>query len=126
MATTIKDVARMAGVSASSVSRVINESTHTSPAMRAKVMAAISRSGFSPNFHASELRKNIREKRTPSHLAPLRNKTLLKGSDFHDAPRPAAAWGGQLQAFERECWRLRRLATSLTKILEQCKATRGS
>ncbi|QSO51024.1 LacI family DNA-binding transcriptional regulator [Alicyclobacillus curvatus] len=46
---TIKDVARMAGVSVSTVSRVINESGYSSPETRQKVLQCMQELGFSPN-----------------------------------------------------------------------------
>lgn len=46
---TVRDVAREAGVSYQTVSRVINNDTHVSPATRERVMAAIENIGFRPN-----------------------------------------------------------------------------
>ncbi len=46
---TVRDVAREAGVSYQTVSRVINKDTHVSPATRERVMAAIESIGFRPN-----------------------------------------------------------------------------
>ncbi len=46
---TVRDVAREAGVSYQTVSRVINNDTHVSPATRERVMAAIESIGFRPN-----------------------------------------------------------------------------
>jgi len=54
--TTISDVARRAGVSAMTVSRVINGSRHTSPATRARVEQAIADLGYVPNAVARHLR----------------------------------------------------------------------
>ena len=46
---TVRDVAREAGVSYQTVSRVINNDTHVSPTTRERVMAAIESIGFRPN-----------------------------------------------------------------------------
>ncbi|HET7726551.1 MAG TPA: LacI family DNA-binding transcriptional regulator [Candidatus Limnocylindrales bacterium] len=54
--TTISDVARRAGVSAMTVSRVINGSGHTSPDARARVEQAIAELGYVPNAVARHLR----------------------------------------------------------------------
>ena len=54
--TTISDVARRAGVSAMTVSRVINGSGHTSPEARARVEQAIAELGYVPNAVARHLR----------------------------------------------------------------------
>lgn len=58
--TTIKDVARMAGVSTMTVSRVINQSGYTSPETRARVERAIVELGYVPNA----LARHLRSKRT--------------------------------------------------------------
>ena len=53
---TIIEVARRAGVSAMTVSRVVNRSGYASPATRAKVEAAIAELGYVPNAVARQLR----------------------------------------------------------------------
>jgi len=55
MAVTIKDVAKMAGVSISTVSRVINDSKPVSPEARRKVLNAIEVLGYEPNEIARSL-----------------------------------------------------------------------
>ena len=52
---TVKDVARLAGVSTATVSRVTNGACNVSSETRTKVVSAISRLKYSPNAHASEL-----------------------------------------------------------------------
>jgi hypothetical protein len=52
---TVKDVARLAGVSTATVSRVTNGACNVSSKTRTKVVSAISRLKYSPNAHASEL-----------------------------------------------------------------------
>lgn len=52
---TIRDVAAAAGVSAQTVSRVINSSTHVNPGTRAQVMRAIAELGFTPDVGAQNL-----------------------------------------------------------------------
>jgi LacI family transcriptional regulator len=54
--TTLVDVARRAGVSTMTVSRVINESGYTSQATRARVNVAIAELGYMPNSLARQLR----------------------------------------------------------------------
>lgn len=53
---TIKDVARAAGVSVTTVSATINDSAPVSAALRAKVMEAIRKVGYTPNPVARNLR----------------------------------------------------------------------
>lgn len=59
---TINDVARLAGVSSMTVSRVINNSGYTSPGTRARVEQAIAELGYMPNA----LARQLRSKRTKS------------------------------------------------------------
>lgn len=55
MTATIKDVAKLAGVSISTVSRVINDSKPVSPESRRKVLKAIEQLGYKPNEVARSL-----------------------------------------------------------------------
>ncbi|WP_236908368.1 LacI family DNA-binding transcriptional regulator [Clostridium sp. Cult3] len=55
MSATIKDVAKLAGVSISTVSRVINNSKPVSPEVRRKVIDAIDELGYKPNQVARSL-----------------------------------------------------------------------
>ena len=55
MTITIKDVAKMAEVSISTVSRVINDSKPVSPEARRKVLHAIEELGYEPNEIARSL-----------------------------------------------------------------------
>lgn len=52
---TIKDVARLSGVSISTVSRVINDSKPVSPEVRKKVLSIIEETGYKPNDVARSL-----------------------------------------------------------------------
>jgi DNA-binding LacI/PurR family transcriptional regulator len=53
----LKDVAERAGVSIKTVSNVVNNYPHVTPAMRARVQAAIDELGYRPNLTARHLRK---------------------------------------------------------------------
>ncbi len=53
--TTIRDVARKAGVGLGTVSRVLNGGTHVSPATRSRVQATISQLGFRPHAPARRI-----------------------------------------------------------------------
>ena len=55
MAVTIKDVAKQAGVSISTVSRVINNSKPVSNEIRQRVLAVIKETGYVPNPVARSL-----------------------------------------------------------------------
>lgn len=52
---TIRDIAERAGVSPSTVSRVLNDTTPVAPEKRAAVLAAVKALGFRPNVLAQEL-----------------------------------------------------------------------
>ncbi|WP_033223474.1 LacI family DNA-binding transcriptional regulator [Kitasatospora phosalacinea] len=54
--TTLNDVAQEVGVSAKTVSRVLNGDGPTSPQTREKVMAAVEKLGFQPNLMARNIR----------------------------------------------------------------------
>ena len=57
MAVTLRDVAAHAGVSTRTVSNVVNDFRYVSPAMRAKVQAALDELGYKPNLLARGLRQ---------------------------------------------------------------------
>lgn len=57
MRVSLKDVALRAGVSIKTVSNVVNQYEHVTPAMRAKVQHAIDELGYRPNLTARHLRK---------------------------------------------------------------------
>jgi LacI family transcriptional regulator/LacI family sucrose operon transcriptional repressor len=54
----IKDVAKMAGVSISTISRVINNSAFVSPDVKQRVEKILEETGYRPNALAKELQKN--------------------------------------------------------------------
>lgn len=56
---TIKDVARQAGVSVATVSRVINNSDYVSDMLRTKVKSTITAMGYYPNHVAISLKKDV-------------------------------------------------------------------
>jgi DNA-binding LacI/PurR family transcriptional regulator len=56
MATTLHDVATLAGVSIKTVSNVVNDYAHIRPATREKVLQAIAELGYQPNLSARSLR----------------------------------------------------------------------
>ncbi|MEU6281386.1 LacI family DNA-binding transcriptional regulator [Streptomyces sp. NPDC047028] len=57
MRVSLKDVALHAGVSIKTVSNVVNDHPHVTPAMRARVQKSIDQLGYRPNLTARHLRK---------------------------------------------------------------------
>lgn len=55
---TMRDVAKLAGVSIKTVSRVINDEPAVSETLKAKVLTAAQQLGYRPNFTASTLRRS--------------------------------------------------------------------
>lgn len=56
---TMRDVARLAGVSTATVSFAINNNPRVSPELRARVMAAIEQTGYAPDAVARTLRRGV-------------------------------------------------------------------
>jgi LacI family transcriptional regulator len=56
---TMRDVARLAGVSTATVSFAINNNPRVSPTLRARVMAAIEQTGYAPDAAARALRRGV-------------------------------------------------------------------
>jgi len=79
----IADVARSAGVSIATVSRVVNSSGHVSPLTRDRVRETIRRLGYQPDESARRLAGRRRQDRSSAprvtHIGPRR---LLVASDF--------------------------------------------
>ena len=76
---TVHDVARVAGVSAMTVSRVINKPERMPAATLAKVQAAIAKTGYVPNLLAGGLRSNksrLVAALIPTLVGPVFNETV--------------------------------------------------
>lgn len=63
---TIYDVADKAGVSAATVSRVINEYPFVSDAVRTRVQKTIEETGFTPNPYARMMRRGAMAVQAPA------------------------------------------------------------
>lgn len=60
----MRDVAKLAGVSIKTVSRVVNDEPAVSDALKSKVLTAAAQLGYRPNFTASTLRRSSNTTRT--------------------------------------------------------------
>jgi transcriptional regulator with XRE-family HTH domain len=112
---TVKDVARLAGVSTATVSRVLNGSNRVSREIQTRVLSAISRLRYCPNPYATALGRakgGIRRKRI-SHVRTLARTgpTLLSefSADAEDNHRKIE----RLRLLEDENSRLRQLLANL-------------
>jgi regulatory LacI family protein len=119
VATTVKDVAQMAGVSIATVSRVINETATVSSATRQRVLSAVSTLQFCPNENASALSRtrSIRKRRNASanHADP---KGRALGSSNQDLKRSNKKVGYSNELLE-ENTRLKHLVTKISRDLEK-------
>jgi DNA-binding LacI/PurR family transcriptional regulator len=111
---TVRDIARLAGVSTATVSRVVNGSGTVSRKTKTNVLAAVSRLQYCPSSHAAELgRQNggIRRKRT----------VCVNASSAVTAAPGRRGTAGQLRQLQDENTRLRRQLADLTLQLETLK-----
>ncbi|POP47818.1 HTH-type transcriptional regulator GalS [Superficieibacter electus] len=101
---TIRDVARQAGVSVATVSRVLNNSTLVSPETRDAVMSAVSDLGYRPNANAQALATQASDTigvvvmdvsdaffgalvKAVDIVAQQNQKYLLIGNSYHEAEK---------------------------------------
>ena len=82
MAVTIKDVAREAGVSFSTVSKVVNDSYEISEATAIRVREVIQRLGYTPNVRATSFKR--RSTRNIAFLNVLRKGTAFVNSHMFE------------------------------------------
>lgn len=105
---TIKDVAKRAGVSVATVSRVVNRHTATSEQSRQKVLQAIAELGYHPNANAQALASAHNSTigvvvtdvtdaffailvKAVDQVAAQYNKTILIGIGYHNAEKEKEA-----------------------------------
>lgn len=101
---TIRDVARQAGVSVATVSRVLNNSVLVSPETRDAVMKAVAALGYRPNANAQALATQVSDTigvvvmdvsdpffgalvKAVDTVAQLRQKYVLIGNSYHEAEK---------------------------------------
>jgi transcriptional regulator with XRE-family HTH domain len=97
-----KDVAKMAGVSTTTVSRVANGDANVSRRTRSKVLSAISKLKYQPNEYAAELRR-------ANCVLP---KNLVDAQSICQE-------GAGLQLNESDYWRVKRRIADLRMDLER-------
>ncbi|HEX2527971.1 MAG TPA: LacI family DNA-binding transcriptional regulator [Geminicoccus sp.] len=96
---TIKDVARLAGVSTATVSAVVNDTAYVSPALRKKVLSAIAELRYAPSLVARSLKRG-RSQLIALVVADLANPFFAK--IVCTAEAAVAAWGYSLVVFNSD------------------------
>ncbi|MGO4723681.1 MULTISPECIES: LacI family DNA-binding transcriptional regulator [unclassified Inquilinus] len=96
---TIKDVARLAGVSTATVSAVVNETAYVSPSLRTRVLAAISELQYAPSAVARNLKRG-RSQLIALVVADLANPFFARIVCAAEAA--VAAWGYSLVVFNSD------------------------
>jgi hypothetical protein len=121
---TIKDVARLAGVSTTTVSRVVNNANNVSGKTKARVLNAISSLKYHPNAFAAELRRarGNTPRRCGNHVPALvrkRAKVISSpGLDLQNSRQKK----GRLHLLKDEYSQMRRLIANLSKDLEELRS----
>jgi hypothetical protein len=120
--TTVRDVAKLAGVSIATVSRVTNGVGTVSFETRNRVLTAVARLQYQPNESAADLSRNRRcpAERTTEQGGPRRVETsLLMNAAEGDILAPTSL--EQLISVHRENLRLKRLIRRLVEDLDRWK-----
>jgi DNA-binding IclR family transcriptional regulator len=111
---TVRDIARLAGVSTATVSRVVNGSGTVSRKTKTNVLAAVSRLQYCPSSHASELGRQ-------NGGIPRKRIVLVNASSAATAALGCRGTAGRLRYLQDENTRLRRQLADLTLQLETLK-----
>jgi len=123
---TLTDIARLAGVSTATVSRVVNGSGTVSRKMKSKVLSAISGLRYRPNAHAAQLgreNRGIPRTRSAYSAASCAGTAAQETSNPGSGPLNKYPLEGQLLLLKEENARLRQLVVELTRRLEDLQGS---
>ena len=121
---TLKDVARLAGASTATVSRVVNVASEVTCETRAKVLDAISSLQYRANAHTAELGRangGLRRKHNNHLPTSTSQKTKLNSAPETDA-QSGSRQRGRLRSLEDEYSRARHLVSCLLMDLEKLRS----
>lgn len=110
MAQTIKDIARIAGVSIATVSRVVNGFENVADETRSKILTVISQSDYRSNVHAIEL---VRERREHSDHHAMSGGSESK--DLRSRRAKSQIQHKKLHLLKRENTELRNLVENMSR-----------
>jgi DNA-binding LacI/PurR family transcriptional regulator len=111
---TVRDIARLAGVSTATVSRVVNGSGTVSRKTKTNVLAAVSKLQYCPSNYAAELGRQ-------NGGIPRKRTACVNASSAMTAAFGRRGTARQLRHLEEENTRLRRQLADLTLQLETLK-----
>ncbi len=120
---TVRDVARLAGVSCATVSRVLNDESNVSDKTRSKVLAAISQLRYHRNAHAAELRrgKGSNPSTRTSHLPSSDDAKSEAARDLRENPQQRH-WRKERSRLVGEYSKVRRLVARIGQDLDKLKS----
>jgi len=124
MPPTVKDIARLAGVSLATVSRVTSGQTAVSAAVRSRVLSAIAKLQYIPNEHAAKLAR-ARSRRSTlerTQLSSSAHKQKPRLNQRHPNLIRDSMDVDRLRALEAENLRLQRLVRRLGEELDRYRA----
>jgi hypothetical protein len=124
-ASTMRDVARVAGVSTATVSRVISGGESVSGKTRTEVLKAISSLQYCPNAHAAELGRakgGIRKNRSGQIAASARSNGRMNPDSGTGARKPSLCKVRRLHMLGDKYSQMKRLISHLSMDLKKLRA----
>lgn len=118
MRATAADVARLAGVSVATVSRVLNGSNPVSLSRKERVVKAIAELRYTPNLAAADLSRMRRSQRDISREGGPGMATSARRSELQKHNRPLASI--HVQRLRKENAELKRRVRELDRQVEKC------